>query len=124
MASLGKDTRLVMTILFVGAVSGMNVYFYANYGAELRWTQLSHAVLFSLLTIGGIMGIKAFFDLVMNDRMELWLLDRKINMYWEKKNRENQQKQKITDHMRQNGMLTNYQQQADELPSSFLEQMQ
>ena len=124
MAAINKDTRLVMTILFVGAVSGMNVYFYANYGADLPWTKLSHAVLFSLLTIGGIMGIKAFFDLVMNDRMELWLLDRKINMYWEKKNRENQQKQKITDHMRQNGMLTNYQQQADELPSSFLEQMQ
>ena len=60
----------------------------------------------------------------MNDRMELWLLDRKINMYWEKKNRENQQKQKITDHMRQNGMLTNYQQQTDELPATFLEQMQ
>ena len=125
MASIGKDTRLVMTILFVGAVSGMNVYFYANYGAELPWTHLSHAVLFSLLTIGGIMGIKAFFDLVMNDRMELWLLDRKINMYWEKKNRENQQKQKITDHMRQNGMMpSSYQSQTDELPSSFLEQMQ
>jgi len=124
MASLGKDTRLVMTILFVGAVSGMNVYFYANYGADLPWSKLSHAVLFSLLTIGGIMGIKAFFDLVMNDRMELWLLDRKINMYWEKKNRENQQKQKITDHMRQNGLMSNYQAPADELPSSFLEQMQ
>ena len=124
MAAINKDTRLVMTILFVGAVSGMNVYFYANYGADLPWTKLSHAVLFSLLTIGGIMGIKAFFDLVMNDRMELWLLDRKINMYWEKKNRENQQKQKITDHMRQNGLMGNYQQNNDELPSSFLEQMQ
>ena len=125
MAAINKDTRLVMTILFVGAVSGMNVYFYANYGADLPWSKLSHAVLFSLLTIGGIMGIKAFFDLVMNDRMELWLLDRKINMYWEKKNRENQQKQKITDHMRQNGMMpSSYQSQTDELPSSFLEQMQ
>ena len=53
--ALGKDTKLVMTILFVGAVSGMNVYFYANYGEDLPWTKLSHAVLFSLLTIGGIM---------------------------------------------------------------------
>ena len=122
MASLGKDTRLVMTILFVGAVSGMNVYFYANYGADLPWSHISHAVLFSLLTIGGIMGIKAFFDLAMNDRMELWLLDRKINMYWEKKNRENQQKQKITDHMRQTGLLNPRHQQSDELPAVFLEQ--
>ena len=95
MAAINKDTRLVMTILFVGAVSGMNVYFYANYGADLPWTHLSHAVLFSSLTIGGIMGIKAFFDLIMNDRMELWLLDRKIRFYWEKKQREEQQRQKV-----------------------------
>ena len=95
MAAINKDTRLVMTILFVGAVSGMNVYFYANYGADLPWSKLSHAVLFSLLTIGGIMGIKAFFDLIMNDRMELWLLDRKIRFYWEKKQREEKQRQNV-----------------------------
>ena len=49
MAAIDRDTRLVMTILFVGAVSGMNVYFYANYGAELPWSAVSHAVLFSLI---------------------------------------------------------------------------
>ena len=123
MAAINKDTRLVMTILFVGAVSGMNVYFYANYGAELPWTHLSHAVLFSLLTIGGIMGIKAFFDLIMNDRMELYLLDRKIKFYWEKKQREEQQRQKVMESMRQHNQFTTspYQNQ-QEVPIEFLEQ--
>ena len=32
MAALNNDTRLVMTILFVGTVSGANVYFYSAYG--------------------------------------------------------------------------------------------
>ena len=124
MAAINKDTRLVMTILFVGAVSGMNVYFYANYGADLPWTKLSHAVLFSLLTIGGIMGIKAFFDLIMNDRMELWLLDRKIKTYWEKKAREEQQKQKVMESMRAQGYFNNgnYNSQGQEIGIEFLEQ--
>tara|TARA_R110002020_G_scaffold21281_4_gene72109 strand:+ start:282 stop:662 length:381 start_codon:yes stop_codon:yes gene_type:complete len=124
MAAINKDTRLVMTILFVGAVSGMNVYFYANYGADLPWTKLSHAVLFSLLTIGGIMGIKAFFDLIMNDRMELWLLDRKIKTYWEKKAREEQQKQKVMESMRAQGYFNNgnYNNQGQEIGIEFLEQ--
>ena len=123
MAAINKDTRLVMTILFVGAVSGMNVYFYANYGADLPWSKLSHAVLFSLLTIGGIMGIKAFFDLIMNDRMELWLLDRKIRFYWEKKQREEQQRQKVMESMRQQGQFINSpNQNQQEVPIEFLEQ--
>ncbi len=123
MAAINRDTRLVMTILFVGAVSGMNVYFYANYGADLPWTKLSHAVLFSLLTIGGIMGIKAFFDLIMNDRMELWLLDRKIKTYWEKKAREEQQKQKVMESMRAQGYFNNNSyQQPQEIGIEFLEQ--
>ena len=120
MAAISKDTRLVMTILFVGAVSGMNVYFYANYGAELPWSALSHAVLFSLITIGFVMGIKAVFDLIMNDRMELWLLDRKINMYWEKRKREETQRNKIVDSMRQYNMNP-YMRNAEEVPSVFLE---
>ena len=124
MAAINKDTRLVMTILFVGAVSGMNVYFYANYGADLPWSKLSHAVLFSLLTIGGIMGIKAFFDLIMNDRMELWLLDRKIKTYWEKKAREEQQKQKVMESMRSQGYFNNNSSysQPQEIGIEFLEQ--
>jgi hypothetical protein len=108
MASLNKDTRLIMTILFVGTVSGANVYFYANYGYELPWTAFSHAVLFGLLTVGSIMGIKAIFDLAMNDRLEMWLLDRKINIYWEKQQRENQQREKIRQSM---GKYTAYQPQ-------------
>jgi hypothetical protein len=98
----------------------MNVYFYANYGAELPWSPLSHAVLFSLITIGFVMGIKAVFDLIMNDRMELWLLDRKINMYWEKRKREETQRNKIVDSMRQYN-LNPYMRNAEEVPAVFLE---
>tara|TARA_R110000824_G_scaffold316517_1_gene503734 strand:+ start:1093 stop:1473 length:381 start_codon:yes stop_codon:yes gene_type:complete len=121
MAAINEDTRLVMTILFVGSMCGMNVYFYANYGGELPWNPLSHAVLFSLISIGLIMAQKALFDLVMNDRMELWLLDRKIKMYWEKKAREEQQRNKITESLRQYPNLsqkqfTNY----DEISPEFL----
>ena len=122
MAAINKDTRLVMAILFVGAVSGMNIYFYANYGAELPWSALSHAALFALITIGFVMAIKAVFDLVMNDRMELWLLDRKIHMYWEKRKREEQQKSKIVDSMRQMNMgpyTKPYNE--NEVPSVFLD---
>lgn len=123
MASLDKDTRLVMTILFVGTVSGANVYFYANYGADLPWTHLSHALLFGLLTVGSIMGIKAVFDLAMNDRMELWLLDRKIDIYWQKKQREEQQREKIRQSSTQyrppmNQYSSNYEEQ--EVSNEFL----
>ena len=90
---MDKDTRLVMTILFVGTVSGANVYFYANYGADLPWSPLSHAVLFGL--------IKAIFDLAMNERMELWFLDRKLKLYWERKQRDQQQRQRLRESMRQ-----------------------
>ena len=121
MAAISKDTRFVMTILFVGAVSGMNVYFYANYGAELPWSPLSHAILFSLITIGFVMGIKAVFDLIMNDRMELWLLDRKINMYWEKRKREETQRNKIVDSMRQYNMNPYMRANSEEVPAVFLE---
>ena len=101
MPVMDKDTRLVMTILFVGTVSGANVYFYANYGADLPWSPLSHAVLFGLITVGGIMGQKAIFDLAMNERMELWFLDRKLKLYWERKQRDQQQRQRLRESMRQ-----------------------
>ncbi len=119
MASLDKDTRLVMTILFVGTVSGANVYFYSNYGYQLPWSALSHAVLFGLITVGSIMGIKAAFDLVMNDRMELWLLDRKIDVYWQKKQREEQQREKIRQSMNQ---YNPYQQQQQQQFQQYEEQ--
>ncbi len=101
MAVIDKDTRLIMTILFVGTVSGANVYFYANYGADLPWSPLSHAVLLGLITVGGIMGQKALFDLAMNERMELWFLDRKLKLYWERKQRDQQQRQRLRESMRQ-----------------------
>jgi hypothetical protein len=68
------------------------------------------------------MGIKAFFDLIMNDRMELYLLDRKIKFYWEKKQREEQQKQKVMESMRQHSMFQPP--PSPEVPMAFLEQNQ
>tara|TARA_R110000796_G_C14506646_1_gene429464 strand:+ start:780 stop:1175 length:396 start_codon:yes stop_codon:yes gene_type:complete len=101
MAVMNQDTRLIMTILFVGTVSGANVYFYAAYGTQFPYTQLSHAVLFGLITVGGIMCLKAIFDLALNDKIELRLLDRRIASYWERKKRDEQQRQKLTDTMKQ-----------------------
>ena len=51
MAALNTDTRLVMTILFVGAVSGVNVYFYAQYGVGFPYTVEAHAILFGISPI-------------------------------------------------------------------------
>ena len=101
MAALNQDTRLIMTILFVGTVSGANVYFYANYGVNFPYTTLAHATLFGLITVGGIMCLKALFDLSLNDKIELRLLDRRINAYWERRARDEQQRQKLTETMKQ-----------------------
>tara|TARA_R110002012_G_scaffold50741_1_gene131112 strand:+ start:121 stop:510 length:390 start_codon:yes stop_codon:yes gene_type:complete len=101
MAALNQDTRLVMTILFVGTVSGANVYFYANYGVNFPYTTLAHSALFGLITVGGIMCLKAIFDLSLNDKIELRLLDRRINAYWERRARDEQQRQKLTETMKQ-----------------------
>jgi len=92
-----------MTILFVGALSGANVWVYANYGADFPYTTLAHATLFGLGTIGAIMIMKAIFDLALNDRIEMWLLDRKISAYWERKSRDEQQRQKMRESARQFG---------------------
>lgn len=101
MAVLNQDTRLVMTILFVGALSGANVWVYANYGAGFPYTTLAHATLFGLGTIGSIMVMKALFDLALNDRIEMWLLDRKIAAYWERKARDEQQRNKMRESAKQ-----------------------
>jgi hypothetical protein len=100
MAAIEKDTRLVMTIMYVGAMAGINVYFYSVYGAELPFSAFTHAVLFSLITVGVIMMQKALFDLIVNERLEMWLLNRKIDIYWEKRQRDEQQKQRIRESMR------------------------
>ena len=88
MPSIDTDTRLIMTILFVGAVSGVNVYFYAMYGITFPYGSLEHALLFGIVTVGGIMCIKALFDLFLNDWIEEFLLQRRIDAYWSRKARE------------------------------------
>ena len=119
MAALDKDTRLVMTIMYVGAMAGMNVYFYSVYGIELPFTALTHAVLFSLITVGVIMMQKALFDLVVNERLEMWLLNRKIDFYWEKRKRDERQKEKIRESMKTNRSQY-YAQGYDEVGEEFL----
>tara|TARA_R110001592_G_scaffold307072_2_gene580191 strand:+ start:211 stop:621 length:411 start_codon:yes stop_codon:yes gene_type:complete len=101
MPALEKETKLVMTILFVGAISGTNVYFYAKYGHMIAFNDYAHALVFGLMTIGGILVMKAIFDLVLNDYIEMTLLDRKIAAYWNKRSRDDQQREKIRQSMQQ-----------------------
>tara|TARA_R110002020_G_C15684612_1_gene719233 strand:+ start:47 stop:463 length:417 start_codon:yes stop_codon:yes gene_type:complete len=104
MAALNNDTRLVMTILFVGTVSGANVYFYSAYGLSFPYGPLAHSVLFGLITVGGIMVMKALFDLSLNDRIEIRLLDRQIESHFQRVAREQQIKQKLRESMKQYGV--------------------
>tara|TARA_R110000765_G_scaffold304507_1_gene398479 strand:- start:21 stop:410 length:390 start_codon:yes stop_codon:yes gene_type:complete len=108
MAAIEKDTRLVMTIMYVGAMAGINVYFYSVYGAELPFSAFTHAVLFSLITVGVIMMQKALFDMIVNERLEMWLLNRKIDIYWEKRQRDEQQKARIRESMRSKNLNSPY----------------
>jgi len=101
MAALNADTRLVMTILFVGTLSGANVFVYAMIGLTFPYGPIAHSFLFGLGTIGAIMVVKALFDLALNDKIEMWLLDRKIAAYWERKARDEQQRQKMRDSAKQ-----------------------
>jgi len=101
MAALNHDTRLVMTILFVGTLSGANVFFYAQYGTGFPYGPMTHSVLFGLGTIGSIMVMKAVFDLALNDKIELWLLDRKISAYWARKARDAEQRTKLVESAKQ-----------------------
>jgi len=101
MAVLSQDTRLVMTILFVGALSGANVFAYAQFGTGFPYGPMAHSILFGLGTIGAIMVMKALFDLALNDKIEMWLLDRKIAAFWERKARDEQQRQKMRESARQ-----------------------
>lgn len=120
MAAIDKDTRLIMTIMYVGSMAGMNVYFYSAYGAELPFSALTHAVLFGLITVGVIMLQKAIFDMVVNERFEMWLMDRKINLYWEKQQRNDRQKQKIRESMKNTSYYSGPAQTYDEVHESFL----
>jgi hypothetical protein len=107
--------------MYVGAMAGINVYFYSVYGAELPFTAFTHAVLFSLLTVGVIMMQKALFDLIVNERLEMWLLNRKIDLYWEKRQRDEQQKQRIRESLRSKN-LSPYFSQPDENYNEVSEQ--
>ena len=99
MPALEKDTKLVMTILFVGAISGTNVYFYGKYGSMIAFNEYAHALIFGLMTIGAILAMKAIFDLALNDKIEMFLVDRRIGAYWAKKQRDAEQREKIRQSM-------------------------
>jgi len=101
MPALEKDTKLVMTILFVGAICGVNVFFYAEFGHLLAFSAYSHAVVFSLMTIGGILVMKAIFDLALNDYIEMSLLDRRISAYWTRRQKDEKQRERIRQSLQQ-----------------------
>ena len=127
MAALNADTRLVMTILFVGTLSGANVFVYAMIGLTFPYGPIAHSFLFGLGTIGAIMVVKALFDLALNDKIEMWLLDRKIAAYWERKARDEQQRQKMRESARQFGSVPFYTQPETEentIGSEFLATLQ
>jgi hypothetical protein len=109
MASLDRDTRMIMTILFVGLVSGSNVYFYAEYGLGFPYTTTAHGLLFGLITVGAILMMKALNDLALNDKIESWLLDRRIIAYWNIKSKEEEQRKRMGDSLKtfQNDFQTN-----------------
>ena len=107
MPSIDTDTRLVMTVLFVGAISGINVYFFSQYGSTFvnAYGPYPVAVIFGVLTVGGIMILKALFDLILNDYIEDFLLQRQINAYWNRKARDEDNRKRVRESMR------NFQQQ-------------
>ena len=117
MPALGKDTKLVMTILFVGAICGVNVFFYAEFGSLLAFSHYAHAVVFGLMTIGGILVMKAVFDLVLNDYIEMTLLDRKIASYWAKRARDEQQRERVRTSLQQYNQQWGYN-TAPQLPTA------
>ena len=114
MPALEKDTKLVMTILFIGAISGVNVFFYAEYGSLLAFSHYAHATVFSLMTIGGILVMKAVFDLALNDYIEMSLLDRRIAAYWTKRARDEQQRERVRQSLQQYNQTWGYTPQQQE----------
>tara|TARA_R100000908_G_C3755056_1_gene149453 strand:+ start:3691 stop:4092 length:402 start_codon:yes stop_codon:yes gene_type:complete len=116
MPALGKDTKLVMTILFVGAICGVNVFFYAEYGHLIGFSHYAHAVVFGLMTIGGILVMKAMFDLVLNDYIEMTLLDRKIAAYWSKRAKDEQQRERVRTSLQAHNQQWGYPQNGQPAP--------
>ena len=123
-----------MTILFVGTVSGAIVYFYSAYGLNFPYGPLAHSFLFGLITVGGIMVMKALFDLSLNDRIEIRLLDRQIESHFQRVAREEQIKTKLRESMKQFGIKKKegwnqvYQEQPSyeesQIPNEFLATIQ
>jgi len=118
-----------MTILFCGCLSGANVFFYAKYGIDFPYTHLAHSILFGLVTVGAIMIMKAVGDLFLNERIELFLLDRKIETYWARMSRDETQRKKLIETSKQfkndfnrTPQFSSYQENS--VGSSFLEALQ
>ena len=101
MPSLETDTRMIMAILFVGAVSGVNVFAYALYGLTFPYGPEAHAILFGVSTIGGILMIKVLFDVFLSEFIEENLLQRAITNYWGSKAREEENKRRVRESLRQ-----------------------
>jgi len=102
MPSIDTDTRLIMTVLFVGAVSGVNVYFFSQYGTSFiaAYGAYPVAMIFGVLTVGGIVILKALFDLAINDYIEDFLLQRQIDSYWNRKARDEENRKRVRESFR------------------------
>tara|TARA_R110002020_G_scaffold272795_5_gene487877 strand:- start:815 stop:1198 length:384 start_codon:yes stop_codon:yes gene_type:complete len=109
-----------MTILFVGAVSGVNIYMYTMFGINFPYGGIAHAVLFGICTVGAIMILKAVFDLLLNDVIEEFLLKRRIDAYWNRKAREEENRKRVRESLRQfNQTFT--QPNFGEVPTPFMQ---
>ena len=92
-----------MTILFCGCLSGANVFFYAQYGIGFPYSHLAHAVLF----------------------------DRKIEAYWARMSRDEQQRKKLVETSKQfttdfntSPQFSFQQNQNNEVSADFLAKLQ
>jgi len=111
-----------MTILFVGAVSGVNIYMYTMFGINFPYTGIAHAVLFGICTVGAIMILKALFDLLLNDVIEEFLLKRRIDAYWNRKAREEDNRKRVRESLRQFNQTFNTQPNFGEMQGGFVQQ--
>ena len=55
--------------------------------------------------------LKAIFDLFLNEKIEMYLLDRRVNHFWAQKRKEEEQKQKIRETMKNYNTTYNVQPQ-------------
>lgn len=60
----------------------------------------THAILFGILTVGAIMIMKAIFDMALNDTIENFLLERRIDFYWRRKSKEEDNRKRVRESMR------------------------